>query len=56
MTVRTAKNSEMYCRTPNPLQWIKFRVTQFFYRYLKDAPPPKWMTDGIPARLKGIES
>jgi dipeptidyl aminopeptidase/acylaminoacyl peptidase len=32
------------------------RVTQFFDHYLKDAPPPKWMTEGIPARLKGIET
>ena len=32
------------------------RMTQFFDYYLKDVPPPKWMTEGIPARLKGIES
>jgi dienelactone hydrolase len=32
------------------------RLTQFFDHYLKDAPPPKWMTEGIPARLKGIET
>jgi dipeptidyl aminopeptidase/acylaminoacyl peptidase len=31
------------------------RVTQFFDHYLKGAPPPKWMTSGIPARLKGKE-
>jgi dipeptidyl aminopeptidase/acylaminoacyl peptidase len=31
------------------------RVTQFFDYYLKSAPPPKWMTDGISARQKGIE-
>jgi len=30
------------------------RMTQFFDYYLKDASPPKWMTDGIPRRLKGI--
>ncbi|OQP67793.1 alpha/beta hydrolase family protein [Niastella populi] len=32
------------------------RITQFFDHYLKDAPPPKWMTKGIPARLKGIDT
>ena len=32
------------------------RLTQFFDHYLKDAPPPKWMTEGVPARLKGIET
>ena len=31
------------------------RTTQFFDYYLKDAPPPKWMTGVIPARLKGVE-
>lgn len=31
------------------------RLTQFFDHYLKDAAAPKWMTKGIPARLKGIE-
>lgn len=31
------------------------RYTQFFDHYLKAAPPPKWMTEGIPARLKKIE-
>jgi dipeptidyl aminopeptidase/acylaminoacyl peptidase len=32
------------------------RLTQFFDHYLKGLPPPKWMTEGIPARLKGIET
>jgi dipeptidyl aminopeptidase/acylaminoacyl peptidase len=32
------------------------RYTQFFDHYLKGAPAPKWMTCGIPAKLKGIES
>jgi dienelactone hydrolase len=31
------------------------RVTQFFDHYLKGTPAPKWMLDGIPARLKGID-
>lgn len=30
------------------------RITQFFDHYLKGAPPPMWMTRGIPAKLKGL--
>jgi dipeptidyl aminopeptidase/acylaminoacyl peptidase len=32
------------------------RITQFFDYYLKNVLPPVWMTQGIPARLKGVES
>ena len=32
------------------------RYTQFFDHYLKGAPPPRWMTEGIPNKLKGIEN
>src|SRR6266536_336897 len=32
------------------------RYTQYFDHYLSNAPPPKWMTQGIPNALKGIES
>jgi dipeptidyl aminopeptidase/acylaminoacyl peptidase len=32
------------------------RYTQFFDHYLKGAPPPLWMTRGIPAAMKGIEA
>jgi dipeptidyl aminopeptidase/acylaminoacyl peptidase len=32
------------------------RMFQFFNYYLKGAPPPKWMTKGIPAELKGIDT
>jgi dipeptidyl aminopeptidase/acylaminoacyl peptidase len=32
------------------------RATQFFDHYLKGAPAPKWMTEGVPASLKGIDS
>lgn len=32
------------------------RMTQFFNHYLKGIPAPKWMVQGIPARLKGIIS
>lgn len=31
------------------------RVTQFFDHFLKGAPSPKWMSQGIPAKLKGID-
>ena len=30
------------------------RVFQFFNYYLKDAPPPVWMTRGVPAAEKGL--
>ncbi len=32
------------------------RIEQFFDHYLKNAPAPVWMTQGIPARLKQIEN
>ncbi|MGK6353183.1 alpha/beta hydrolase family protein [Parapedobacter sp. DT-150] len=32
------------------------RMMQFFDHYLKGKPAPKWMTRGIPAKLKGIET
>jgi dipeptidyl aminopeptidase/acylaminoacyl peptidase len=32
------------------------RMQQFFDHFLKGAEEPKWMSEGIPARLKGIES
>jgi hypothetical protein len=32
------------------------RQLQFFNHYLRGEPAPKWMLDGVPARLKGIES
>lgn len=35
---------------------FSIRMQQFFDHYLKDAPAPKWMSKGIPAKLKGIES
>ncbi len=34
---------------------LTIRITQFFDHYLKSMPPPRWMTQGIPANLKGIE-
>ena len=32
------------------------RLTQFFDYYLKGQLPPIWMTEGVPDRLKGIET
>lgn len=32
------------------------RITQFFDHYLKGKPAPKWMTKGIDASMKGIET
>ncbi|OQP45871.1 hypothetical protein A4H97_32020 [Niastella yeongjuensis] len=32
------------------------RCTQFFDHFLKEAPAPRWMTQGIPAKLKGVQS
>lgn len=32
------------------------RITQFFDHYPKGVPAPKWMTRGIPATMKGIDS
>jgi dipeptidyl aminopeptidase/acylaminoacyl peptidase len=32
------------------------RTTQFYDHYLKDAPAPQWMTQGIPYALKEIEA
>lgn len=37
------------------IDW-EIRMQQFFDHYLKGMPPPVWMTKGIPARLKGIDS
>lgn len=40
----------------NNIEDLTIRVTQFFDYYLKGISPPKWMTQGIPASLKGIEN
>lgn len=32
------------------------RMTQFFDHYLKGAPAPRWMTRGIPARMRGVDN
>jgi len=33
---------------------FQIRMKQFFDHYLKDAPMPPWMKDGVPAIEKGI--
>ena len=38
----------------NRKDW-SIRLAQFFGYYLKGEAPPKWMTDGVPATLKGID-
>lgn len=34
---------------------LSIRLGQFFDHYLKGAPAAKWITDGVPATVKGIE-
>ena len=34
---------------------LTIRMYQFFDHYLKGAPAPKWMTDGVPYIKKGKE-
>jgi len=41
---------------PRELKDFTIRYTQFYDHYLKSAPAPVWMTKGIPAKLKGVES
>ncbi|MBC6489998.1 prolyl oligopeptidase family serine peptidase [Flavihumibacter stibioxidans] len=38
----------------NRKDWT-IRMAQFFDHYLKGAPAPKWLKDGVPATLKGID-
>ena len=33
---------------------FQIRMKQYFDHYLKDAPAPRWMTDGVPQTRKGI--
>lgn len=41
---------------PKEIKDYTIRYTQFFDHNLKNAPAPGWMTQGIPLKLKGIES
>jgi len=38
----------------NQKDW-SIRMSQFFGYYLKGEPPARWITDGVPATLKGID-
>ena len=38
----------------NQKDWSQ-RMSQFFDYYLKGEPPARWITDGVPATLKGID-
>lgn len=35
---------------------FSIRMAQFFDHYLKNSPAPFWMTKGVPAKLKGIDT
>lgn len=39
-----------------PARDFALRMAQFFDHYLKGSPPPRWMTHGVPARLKGLDA
>ncbi len=41
-------------RRPNMMD-LSVRMYQFFDHYLKDEPAPRWMTEGVPALLKGVD-
>jgi len=38
----------------NQKDW-SLRMSQFFDYYLKGEPPARWITDGVPATLKGVD-
>lgn len=42
--------------TGAPAEDFSIRMRQFFDHYLKDAPPPEWMTKGRSANLRGIDN
>jgi dipeptidyl aminopeptidase/acylaminoacyl peptidase len=42
-------------RDQNEQKDYTVRYTQYFDHYLKDAPAPRWMTQGVPAAMKGID-
>jgi dienelactone hydrolase len=49
-------NGEHTLSTLKDMKDYTIRYTQYFDHHLKKGPPPIWMTKGIPAKLKGIES
>ena len=49
-------NGDEHNLTKRPYrQDLSIRMYQFFDHYLKDAPEPSWMKNGLPATLKGKE-
>lgn len=49
-------NGEEHNLTKRPnRQDLSIRMSQFFDHYLKDAPEPQWMKQGVPAVVKGKE-
>jgi len=50
-------NGEEHNLTKRPnRQDLSIRMSQFFDHFLKGAPNPKWMKEGVPAVLKGKEN
>jgi dipeptidyl aminopeptidase/acylaminoacyl peptidase len=49
-------DGEDHVASGNAAKDVTIRTKQFFDYYLKGAPPPVWMTRGVPASLKGIDS
>jgi hypothetical protein len=49
-------NGEHTLHDLRELRDYTIRYTQFFDHYLKEAPAPLWMTQGLPLSVKGIES
>lgn len=50
------ENGDHTLRDLKELKDYTIRYTQFFNHYLKEAPAPLWMTQGLPYTVKGIES
>lgn len=49
-------NGDHTLRDLKELKDFTIRYTQFFDHYLKEAPAPLWMTQGVPFTVKGVES
>lgn len=66
MALRRLKKPSWMLQYDNESHWIlqnpadqkdyTIRMTQFFDHYLKGYPPPSWMTRGVPAKMKGVET
>jgi hypothetical protein len=63
-TTRSATTGRMPCSSPTRAKAmacalanrkdLTVRYFQFFDHYLKGAPAPKWITDGVPYLQKGL--